>query len=343
MASSTTSATWMKGVMELLHDAGLDVGAIAAAAEIDKALLDRPEGRVATEKVSAVWRAAVVQSGDPAICMVGARSPKPGNFNVVGFAMLSSHTLYSALQSFSRHMRLVSDAAQIELEDADDFVRVKFHLFGGRSPIPRQRVEFDLLVILTFCRWVSSKQVTPIRARFIRPTCEYADRLAEAFDCPVLFDSLYDGFVFHRKDLESALPASNPIIARVHDNVVQQRLAIFDRAGLSVRVRDELARRLVEGEPRRSAIAAALHLSDRTLRRRLQEEGVSFEKLLDATRSDFAQYYLAQPNLSLAEIAYLLGFGDQSAFFRASRRWFGISPGQLRARLIATTHSDEAG
>lgn len=324
--------------MELLHDAGLDIDAIAATAEIDKTILDNAEGRVATEKVSAVWRAAVSSSGDPAICMVGARSPKPGNFNVVGFAMLSSHNLYAALQSFSEHMRLVSDAAQIVMEDVDDAVRVKFHLFGGRSPIPRQRVEFDLMVILTFCRWVSGRQIRPICVRFIRPTCDYADRMAEAFDCPVLFDSLYDGLVFLRKDLESALPAANPIISRVHDSVVKQRLALFDRAGLGVRVRDELARRLVEGEPRRSTIAAALHLSDRTLRRRLQEEGVSFEKLLDATRCDFAQYYLAQPNLSLAEIAYLLGFGDQSAFFRASRRWFGISPGQLRARLISTTH-----
>ena len=102
--------------MELLHDAGLDVEAIAAAAGIDPALLDNAEGRVTTEMVSAVWRAAVEISGDPAICMVGARAPKPGNFNVVGFAMLSSRNLYAALHSFSRYMRLVSDAAQIEID-----------------------------------------------------------------------------------------------------------------------------------------------------------------------------------------------------------------------------------
>lgn len=325
--------------MELLHDAGLDVAAIASAAEMDANLLQNPEGRVATEIVSALWRAAVDVSGDPAICMVGARAPKPGNFNVVGFAMLSSHNLYAALRSFSRYMRLVSDAAQIELDDLDDAVRVKFHLFGGRTPIPRQRLEFDLLVILTFCRWVSGRAVKPLRARMMRPACAYSDRLAEAFDCPILFDSKYDGFVFSRQDLDEPLPAANPMIAKVHDNVVRQRLAVFDGVSVSVRVRDELARRLVEGEPRRSSIAEALHFSDRTLRRRLQEEGASFEKLLDATRCDFAQHYLAQPNLSLAEVCYLLGFGDQSAFFRACRRWFGISPGQLRARLVAATHS----
>lgn len=328
--------------MELLHDAGLDVEAITAAAGIDPALLDNAEGRVPTEMVSAVWRAAVEASDDPAICMVGARAPKPGNFNVVGFAMLSSHNLYAALHSFSRYMRLVSDAAQIELDDIDDAVRVKFHLFGGRTPIPRQRVEFDLLVILTFCRWVTGKPVKPLRARIMRPSSAYADRLTQAFECPVLFDSRYDGFVFARRDLEEALPAANPMIAKVHDTVVRQRLAVFDGVSLSVRVRDELARRLVEGEPRRSVIAEALHLSDRTLRRRLQDEGSSFEKLLDATRCDFAQHYLAQPNLSLGEVCYLLGFGDQSAFFRASRRWFGISPGQLRARLIAATHTSAA-
>ena len=74
--------------------------------------------------------------------------------------------------------------------------------------------------------------------------------------------------------------------------------------------------------------------SERTLHRRLAAEGTSFQRLLDDTRRELAQHYLGQRNLSLADIAYLLGFSDQSSFFRAARRWFGSSPRDYRIRLI---------
>ncbi|MDF5982204.1 helix-turn-helix transcriptional regulator [Pseudomonas aeruginosa] len=79
-------------------------------------------------------------------------------------------------------------------------------------------------------------------------------------------------------------------------------------------------------------MAQALHLSQRTLQRRLQEEGTSYQQLLDDTRRDMAEQYLQQPGLTLLEVAYLLGFADPSNFFRAFRRWFGCTPNEYRAR-----------
>jgi AraC-like DNA-binding protein len=98
-------------------------------------------------------------------------------------------------------------------------------------------------------------------------------------------------------------------------------------------VRQVLCRLLPQGEPKREAVAQALLLSERTLQRRLQEEGTSYQQLLDDTRRELAEQYLAQPNLPLLEIAYLLGFADPSNFFRAFRRWFDATPGEYRARL----------
>jgi len=80
--------------------------------------------------------------------------------------------------------------------------------------------------------------------------------------------------------------------------------------------------------------ATILGMSERTLQRRLAAEGTSFQRLLDDTRRELARHYLGQRNLSLADIAYLLGFTDQSSFFRAARRWFGSSPGHFRIGLI---------
>jgi AraC-like DNA-binding protein len=336
MTSRTTSSAWVRGVVELFESAGIDRAQLLAAAGLDPRALDDGEARVATEQVSRLWRAALTISDNPDIGLIAAHVPKPGNFDVVGFAMLSSRTLHSALQSFSQHMRLVSDAAELMLEDRGDRVFVRFNLFGGSEPIPRQRVEFDLLTILTFCRWATGWQVAPLGVSIIWPGPENPAPYLEAFNCPLHFGAECNGLEFTAADVNAVLPASNPLLAAMHDGLIQQRLAAFDGTSIAFKVRDEITRRLAEGEPRRERIALALNISDRTFQRRLREENLSFERLLDATRCDLAQFYLSHANLALAEIAYLLGFADQTAFFRACKRWFGASPGQFRAQMAGT-------
>ena len=90
---------------------------------------------------------------------------------------------------------------------------------------------------------------------------------------------------------------------------------------------------LPDGEPRRDQVARELSMSERTLQRRLEQESTSFHQLLDETRRALAERQLGRLHLSLAEAAYLLGFADQSSFFRACKRWFGVPPGQYRSTL----------
>lgn len=336
MSSRTTSSAWAKGVIDMLANEGLDTAALMAAAGMDPALLADPDARVATEVMSRLWREAARLSGDPCIGLVGAHLPRPGNFDIVGYAMLSSPDLRVALQCFARCLRLVSDAAEIALEDRGDAVVVRFDLYGGREPIPHPRIEFDLLTVVTFCRWVAGRPIAPARLCLICPEPDNSARFVEAFQCPLEFGAGFNGLAFDGAALTAPLPAFHPDVAEMHDALLRRRLAAFDGAGLSLKVRREIGRQLAAGEPRRETIAAALNLSDRTLQRRLREEGQTFDRLLDATRCDLAQHYLARPGMTVAEVAYLLGFADPGTFFRACKRWFDASPKQMRGMLLQT-------
>ena len=336
MSGRTTSSAWLQGIVEMLEGIGLDVDAILAEAGIDRTLLSSPDNRAPTEMVSRLWNAAKRHSDNPAIGLVSPHVPKPGNFDIVGYAMMSSPNLIVALQNFARHLRLVSDAASIHLELDEICVRLELKLFGGSEPIPRQRVEFDLLTLLTFYRWVSGRSIRPLGLWLEWPAPEDVAPYQDAFQCPIHFEADFNGLEFSRPDIEAKLPGFNPDVAGLHDSLVRQRLAALDGSSLTLKVREEIIRRLSSGEPRRENVAQALRLSDRTLTRRLREENVSFLKLLDETRRDLAQDYLAKPKMSLAEVAYLLGFSDQSAFFRACKRWFDASPGQFRASMCAS-------
>ena len=140
-------------------------------------------------------------------------------------------------------------------------------------------------------------------------------------------------------DLKEPLPTSNPVLAEMHDRFAGEYLRHFDHAQTSYRVREVIVRRLPDGGPRRDEVAGALHMSERTLQRRLEEEATSFGQLLDDTRRELAAQYLGRLRLALAQAAYLLGFADQSSFFRACKRWFDLSPGQYRRQLLR--HSAE--
>ncbi len=96
-----------------------------------------------------------------------------------------------------------------------------------------------------------------------------------------------------------------------------------------------ITKALHDGAPTRSAIARALAMSERTLHRRLSDEGTTFQRLLDETRRELAENYLMRRDLSLASVAYLLGFKDQGSFFRAAQRWLSMTPRQFRERALA--------
>jgi AraC-like DNA-binding protein len=147
------------------------------------------------------------------------------------------------------------------------------------------------------------------------------------------FDAPRASLLFAGADMAQPLPTSNPLLLELHERFAGDYLRQFDHGHTSYRAREIIVRRLPDGEPRRDEVADKLCMSERTLQRRLEEEKTSFIQLLDDTRRELAEQYLGRLNLSLGQAAYLLGFADQSSFFRACRRWFDVSPGQYRSQL----------
>jgi len=211
--------------------------------------------------------------------------------------------------------------------------RVTFILFGGDRPVPRQRIEFIFITVIGFCRWISAREVRPAAVELPYPTPVDPAPYGVAFGCPVKFNATVATLVFARADLGAPLPTSNPQVADLHERFAGEYLRRFDHAQTSYRAREVIIRRLPDGEPTRDQVAGELCMSERTLRRRLEEEATSFIQLLDETRRELAEQYLERLHLSLAQAAYLLGFADQSSFFRACRRWFDVSPGRYRSQL----------
>jgi len=330
------AAFWVRGIAEMLKAEGLDVAALFDEAGLETVALSDPDSRFPTEKVSLLWELAVARSGNPTIGLAKSNIVRPASFDVVAYTMMSSPHLLGILESLNRYVGIVSDAASIVISEDDEGYRMILELFGGGRPVPRQRFEFDLMIILSFCRWVTNRDLGPLALELRFPPPADLRPYQDAFQCPLRFNAAANALLFARADVLAPLPTAHPLLAEVHQRFATERLQRLDHLQTSTRARAAIIRRLPAGEPRRTEVAAALEISERGLRRRLQTEGTSFQRLLDDTRRELAQQYLGQAHVSLADATYLLGFGDRSSFFRACRRWFGTSPRRYRIRLIGS-------
>jgi AraC-like DNA-binding protein len=334
MAKRTTSAVWVKGVAEMFAAEGLDVANLFAAAGIDPCTLEGPSARLPTETISHLWELAVERSRNSALALAQHQVVRPASFDVVGYTMMSCADLRGAFDRLIRYLLILSDSLTMTRIEEEEGLRISFVLFGGDRPLPRQRIEFVFVTLIGFCRWISRSSVCPraIEIAYARPDDVAPYRAA--FGCPITFDAERNSLLFSYADLKLTLPTFNPQLAELHERYAGDYLRHFDHAQISFRVREAIVRRLPDGEPRRDEVASELRMSERTLQRRLEEEKTSFVQLLDDTRRELADQYLGRLHLSLGQAAYLLGFADQSSFFRACRRWFKVSPAQYRHQLL---------
>jgi len=332
----TSSCTWTKGILEMFASQGVDVPRLVEAAGVDPVRLENPAERFGADEVSRLWNLAVAWSGDPVLGLDRELTSKHVNFDVVGYAMLSSPDLRAGLESMARYMAVISDAATFELlpEGANGWL-----VLGGSGyamPVPRQRYAYGMLSILTLCQWLTRRDVQPLAVEFKFPQPPEIEYYRKAFACPIRFEQPENRMLLAGDDLNATIPSRNPSMLAMHEHVLQERLAALGNARTSYRVSEEIIRRLHRGEPRREEIAASLALADRTLQRRLHAEETSFQQLLDDARRELARKYLSEERYPLGQVADLLGFVDQSNFFRACKRWFGEPPGQYRRRLTVS-------
>lgn len=332
----SSSCTWVKGLAEMFAARGVDVPRLFAAAGLPAARLENPDERFSADDVSRLWELAVAWTGDAALGLDRAVTLRHVNFDVVGYAMLSSPDLRTALQAFAHYLALISDAATFQVLPAPDGdAWLALGHTGNARPVPRQRFAYGLLALSTLCQWLTRRECRPRAVEFIFDAPPEIAAYQAAFACPLRFGQPENRLLLAACDLDAPLPSRNPALLALHEQVMHERLAALGRASTSWRVSEEIVRRLHRGEPRREDVAASLAMAERTLQRRLQAENTSFQQLVDEARRELARKYLADARYGFAEISDRLGFADSSNFFRACRRWFGLPPGQYREQLAA--------
>ncbi len=261
---------------------------------------------------------------------VGA-SMRADEYGAFGLAWKSAPSLRGSYERAERYARVLTSVTRYELHEAGPEVQMLLHREGERRLGLRLSNEASIASIMAISQQVTTARFQPSAVHFKHPAPESVAGHRAHFGCPVHFASDIDALCVPREQLREPNRLGDPAIARFFDAHLEAELSgLGDDASLEQRVRIQVAQCLSEGIPAISDIAGRLGTSARTLQRRLSDRGLSYQGLVDAARRELAERLLRDTGYPLAEIAFLTGFSEQSAFNRAFKRWAGQTPRSYR-------------
>jgi AraC-like DNA-binding protein len=330
--------SWALLIWDELNKRGCDARAIFKQAGLKPERLGDANARYSVAAMQKLWGLAIEASGEDNFAYSAGRQWRPTTFHALGYSWLASATLAEGLKRIARYSRVVSGGASVSFQlngSCGELIILSRH---NKFAIHQGAYDAALGATMTMLRMLMGESYSPmeIHCFYARPAT--AISFEHDVRCPILYDMPDHKIFFDNADLHRRLASANTELQKINEDLLLEKLHQLDRACMVTRVTLAIHRELPTGEVNEKDIAASLAVSLRTMQRQLAKQQQSFKQLLDEIRQQLAEQYLANSQLSLNEITYLLGFANQANFTRAFKRWRGMPPSsyrQQRLKLIA--------
>jgi AraC-like DNA-binding protein len=329
--SGTVLSVSSRAIVDACARLGLDTTEILRAAKLDRATLEDPDARIPVEQIGALWQKAYELAKDPNLALHAIEVLPFGAYRVIDFLGASAPTIGAALTKVSDYFPIINSLVRLPYAAGDRQVT-----FGVEAPsrpeiITRPYAEYTLAAIFLRTRMVTNQKFALIRADFRHPRPADISEHERIFQCPVRFGAEACRLVIAREVWDTPRTGSEPTLFSVLDTHARM---LFDQVpnadDIVARVRKAIEAELRGGDPKLETVARQLAMSPRTIQRRLRDQRLSFNDILDEMRFRAAKSYLAQREVAGTEVAYLLGFAEQSSFNHAFKRWSGQTPTEYR-------------
>ena len=312
-----------------LEESGVPASAVLRRAGLPQGFLNQPRVLLKTEELFALWRAVEEVSSNPAIGLQLGTETKTERFHPVSLAALSTENFGAAVGQMSRYKQLTCPEEILQRKDAEEW-SIQFRWLLAEEVEPSVLIECCFAWVLSVARHGTGTRLSPLRVEFVQPRV-HVKAIERHFGCPVAFGTPQNAIVFRVADAERPFVTRNAeLLAMLAPQFEEELRQESKDENFLERVRIAIQQKLTGQRPAIEDIADALHVSPRTMQRRLQEEGSSFQRVLEEARHQLARHYLNNSVLELNEAAYLLGYNDSNSFVRAFRSWEGIPPARWR-------------
>ncbi len=317
-----------------LEELGVRASAVLRRAGLPLEFSNQPRVLLKTEELFALWRAIGEVSTNPAIGLQLGTETKTERFHPVSLAALSTENLGLAIDQMARYKQLTCPEEILQEKDDEEW-SIQFRWLLADEVEPPVLNDCCFAWVLSVARHGTGTRLSPLRVEFVqaRPHVRAIER---HFGCPVVCGGPRNGIVFRAADAQRPFVTRNAeLLGMLAPQLEEELKQENGDENFVERVRIAIQQKLTGRRPTIEDIADALHVSSRTLQRRLQDQGSSFQRVLEEARHQLARHYLNNSVLELNEAAYLLGYEDASSFVRAFRTWEGVPPARWRERQRA--------
>jgi AraC-like DNA-binding protein len=315
----------VRGMLRALQELGFDLDALLGEAGLRREDVEAPDSFVSPRACANVFAGALRERRIANLALRLAERTPIGSSPLLDYLIVTSDSVGQGLERLARYLRLVNPALRIVVKEERDPVRVAIERASGPFEI-----ELTVSLSLLRLRQETEGRLKAAYASFTHQpddAGEYARRLG----CPIRTRAAWSGWALPAEAMRFPLRRRDPSLRRWLEKRAAEALALQPLEGdVRDEVRSVLSAQLTSGDVRIASVARRLSTTPRTLQRRLALAGASFAVLCDDARKRAAEAYLADPRLSIAEIAWLLGYSQTTAFHRAFKRWHRKTPHSFR-------------
>ena len=338
---SMTSALGTKITIDFLRERRIDPEPLLKAAGLDATLTYNAKVRVPFSSQASLFELAAEATNDEFFGLRVAQNSNPLELGALSYISFASATFGDALANFRRYLRLVSDSDSLDLRSEGDRICVAAIPKSRAEQPGRQMIDCSKFYFIDFCRRLTGGRVTPAGARFQYDFSGDPGEHISLFGCPVSFGHDLGQIVFMESDLAAEIDTSDHLL---HSALKMHCEALLLRAGptfpeLETTVRRGIAELLPLQKAKADLVAKDMGISERSLQRKLAADGTSFSEIYDNLRRDLAYQYLQETDESIAHIAFILGYSNQSSFNSSFKRLTGTTPGEVRGSIMKSKKS----
>ncbi|QCF25987.1 AraC family transcriptional regulator ligand-binding domain-containing protein [Hydrocarboniclastica marina] len=320
--------------LRLAETEGADVAGLCESVGLSPAIAGDPSAQVPGEVFQQLIRQMINTLGDPILGLRSGDFVQPGSYSVLGYITMSCATLGEAIARIAPYERLVGDMGVTGLSQSGDSMLLTWHCGYTDAAVRHHMIDNVFASWINYARWLGNvEDVSPlwVDLEHSSPGTLWEAAYGERWRCPVRFSQKTNRICIPKSLLQHPLRTPDPLLRQTLEDHAHSRLAALGaEKGFSTRVRSAIHQQLRAGITRQDMVAEQFSMTVRTLQRRLNSEGHSYQSLLDEVRREMACDYLQRTTLPFPDIALRLGFSDVRSFHRSFKTWTGVTPGSYR-------------
>jgi AraC-like DNA-binding protein len=319
-----------------LKEADVEPGPLLAKAGLTLHQIEDSDVRVGVREQIGFLNVAAGVLQDPLLGFHLAQRPDLRELGLLYYVLASSDLLSEALRRGARYSSIVNEGIALKYVEGTD-ISMAFAYVGVSRHLDRHQIEFWMVALIRMCRQLTGLRLVPTRVRLTHHRDQTSSEFAEFFGGDLEFGATADEIAFATSITQMPVVSADPYLNKILVTYCEEALSSRPKYKGSFRssVENAIVPLLPHGKARAGEIARRLGVSQRTFARRLSLEGMTFSEVLEGLRRGLAERYLADGDLSVSQIAWLLGYQEVSALTHAFKRWTGKTPREARLQATA--------